>query len=407
MRSIALAALVFVLATTGASAGVVARIDISKQTMTVVEDGNVLYSWAVSTARSGYRTPRGSYRPIRMHKMWYSHKYHMSPMPYSIFFTGGYAIHGTHAMCAISGGRPRMVACDCIPTTRASSSGWCRSTARKTRGSSSSTEHPAPPGATRGASGNGGGVAELFGFERGAGGTPVVFLHGFGLSHRAWADVLGRIDPARHLIAFDLPGHAGSLGVPHGSAAVAAKSVLAELERRKIARAHLVGHSMGGAVAALVALREPARTASLTLLSPGGFGAEINGSLLRRYAVAIEEAEIAALLPPFFADGHRPPAGLAASIAKERRVAGATDALVAIVETFFDGATQKRLPISDLARLAMPKTILWGEEDQVLPARQAKELPDGFEIHLLEGVGHMLPLEAPDTIARSIAALSS
>ncbi len=95
MRSIALAALVFVLATTGASAGVVARIDISKQTMTVVEDGNVLYSWAVSTARSGYRTPRGSYRPIRMHKMWYSRKYEMSPMPYSIFFTGGYAIHGT------------------------------------------------------------------------------------------------------------------------------------------------------------------------------------------------------------------------------------------------------------------------------------------------------------------------
>jgi lipoprotein-anchoring transpeptidase ErfK/SrfK len=95
MRSIALAALVFVLATTGASAGVVARIDVSKQTMTVVEDGNVLYSWAVSTARSGYRTPRGSYRPIRMHKMWYSRKYDMSPMPYSIFFTGGYAIHGT------------------------------------------------------------------------------------------------------------------------------------------------------------------------------------------------------------------------------------------------------------------------------------------------------------------------
>ncbi len=72
MRSFALAALVFVLATTGASAGVVARIDISRQTLTVLEDGNVLYSWPVSTARKGYRTPRGTYRPIRMHKMWYS-----------------------------------------------------------------------------------------------------------------------------------------------------------------------------------------------------------------------------------------------------------------------------------------------------------------------------------------------
>jgi lipoprotein-anchoring transpeptidase ErfK/SrfK len=88
---------------------VVARIDISKQTMTVSEDGNVLYSWRVSTARSGYRTPRGNYRPTRMHKMWYSRKYDMSPMPYSIFFHGGYAIHGTDAVSHL--GRPASHGC--------------------------------------------------------------------------------------------------------------------------------------------------------------------------------------------------------------------------------------------------------------------------------------------------------
>jgi lipoprotein-anchoring transpeptidase ErfK/SrfK len=109
MRSILLAAFVFVLATTGASAGVVARIDISEQTMTVLEDGNVLYSWDVSTARPGYRTPRGAFRPIRMHKMWYSHKYDMSPMPYSIFFSGGYAIHGTEYLRNL--GRPASHGC--------------------------------------------------------------------------------------------------------------------------------------------------------------------------------------------------------------------------------------------------------------------------------------------------------
>ncbi len=109
MRSLALAALVFVLATTGASAGIIARIDISDQTMTVMENGNVLYSWSVSTARKGYRTPRGTYRPIRMHKMWYSHKYHMSPMPYSIFFHGGFAIHGTDAVKYL--GRPASHGC--------------------------------------------------------------------------------------------------------------------------------------------------------------------------------------------------------------------------------------------------------------------------------------------------------
>lgn len=99
MRALAIAVFVLAMATTGASAGVVvARIDISNQTMTVSEGGNVLYSWAVSTARKGYRTPRGSFRPVRMHKMWYSRKYDNAPMPYSIFFHGGYAIHGTDAI---------------------------------------------------------------------------------------------------------------------------------------------------------------------------------------------------------------------------------------------------------------------------------------------------------------------
>ena len=109
MRALVLAAFVFAMATANASAGVVARIDISKQTMTVSEDGAVLYSWRVSTARSGYRTPRGNFRPIRMHRMWYSRKYDNSPMPYSIFFHGGYAIHGTDAVSNL--GRPASHGC--------------------------------------------------------------------------------------------------------------------------------------------------------------------------------------------------------------------------------------------------------------------------------------------------------
>ena len=54
--------------------------------------------WRVSTAGKGYHTPTGSYRPTRMARMWYSRKYDNSPMPYSVFFRGGYAIHGTGAV---------------------------------------------------------------------------------------------------------------------------------------------------------------------------------------------------------------------------------------------------------------------------------------------------------------------
>lgn len=79
-----------------AKAGTVtARIDLSEQTMRVYVNGWPRYTWAVSTARPGYRTPVGAYRAQRLERMWYSRKYDLSPMPHSIFFKGGYAIHGT------------------------------------------------------------------------------------------------------------------------------------------------------------------------------------------------------------------------------------------------------------------------------------------------------------------------
>ena len=78
------------------AANLVAHIDISSQTMTVTKYGFVVHRWKVSTGRKGYYTPTGSYRPQRLARMWYSRKYDNSPMPYSVFFRGGYAIHGTN-----------------------------------------------------------------------------------------------------------------------------------------------------------------------------------------------------------------------------------------------------------------------------------------------------------------------
>jgi lipoprotein-anchoring transpeptidase ErfK/SrfK len=70
-------------------------IDISSQEMTVADGWHTIYSFDVSTGRKGHATPTGRFHPIRMHEMWYSSKYENAPMPYSIFFHGGYAIHGT------------------------------------------------------------------------------------------------------------------------------------------------------------------------------------------------------------------------------------------------------------------------------------------------------------------------
>ena len=80
------------------AASLEARVSIPDQTMTVTRYGKIVHTWKVSTARSGYKTPSGEWRPYRMHVMWRSIKYDNAPMPYAVFYDGGYAIHGTTAV---------------------------------------------------------------------------------------------------------------------------------------------------------------------------------------------------------------------------------------------------------------------------------------------------------------------
>ena len=92
-----------------AQAGIVVTVDKSSQRLSVVVDGVNRFDWPVSTARWGYETPNGSYRPERLERKWFSRKYDWSPMPYSIFFDGGYAIHGSYEVSRL--GRPASHGC--------------------------------------------------------------------------------------------------------------------------------------------------------------------------------------------------------------------------------------------------------------------------------------------------------
>ncbi len=91
------------------AASIVAKIDLSDQRMRVYINGFPRHSWPVSTARRGYRTPVGTFRPNRMYKRYFSKKYHGAPMPHSVFFYGGYAIHGTDQIKNL--GRPASHGC--------------------------------------------------------------------------------------------------------------------------------------------------------------------------------------------------------------------------------------------------------------------------------------------------------
>jgi lipoprotein-anchoring transpeptidase ErfK/SrfK len=88
---------------------VVARVDVSSQSMSVSVNGWSYGEWAVSTARKGYTTPRGNFGVQRLAAVYYSKKYDNSPMPHSVFFYGGNAIHGSYHIRQL--GRPASHGC--------------------------------------------------------------------------------------------------------------------------------------------------------------------------------------------------------------------------------------------------------------------------------------------------------
>ena len=79
----------------GARADLLVNISKSQQRLSVTVDGEEAFRWPISTGRKGYTTPSGSFHPIRLERHWYSHKYQNAPMPWSVFFHRGYAVHGT------------------------------------------------------------------------------------------------------------------------------------------------------------------------------------------------------------------------------------------------------------------------------------------------------------------------
>ncbi len=109
----------------------------------------------------------------------------------------------------------------------------------------------------------------IFYFERGAEGTPLLFIHGAGGAHSNWLTLIRALQP-RRCIALDLPGHGLSSGGGCNSieeyAGVVKTFVIPLLPNSKFA---LIGHSMGGLVSACFASQKPNLSAGVVLVSSG------------------------------------------------------------------------------------------------------------------------------------------
>ncbi len=245
---------------------------------------------------------------------------------------------------------------------------------------------------------------------------PIVMLHGISRSLEDWAPQHHRLTGYR-TIAVDMAGSGfsdrlpGRITLPRLAQAVV-ETVDALGEYRPL---HVMGNSLGGAVALQLLALEPQRVATLVLADSGGFGSEIHpilrlaalpviGRLATRYPTRASTRFIERTL---FAD---PSLVTKRQIDHALQIARHPGTGAVVHETARLTLTGRGIRpewraelIADASKHPRPTLIVWGDRDRILPARQfdaARRLLPHAEHHLFVGVGHMPQLESPDEFAQ-------
>lgn len=235
-----------------------------------------------------------------------------------------------------------------------------------------------------------------------AGGVPLVLIHGFGANSAAWNALRAHLDPSLPVVIPELPGHGRATALARPSLDALAEAVLSKLEEAGIGECHLVGHSLGGAVAAVLSASPAIRVRSLTLIAPAGLGPEIDAAFLDGFLAARTPESLAPWLERLVGNANTLPRGYAQAVLRERERLGVGAPLAALSTTLFPDGTQALRIAGDIAGFAGPLKVIWGRADRIIPARHGQFLPGHVACHGLDGIGHMPHVEAPALLARLI-----
>jgi pyruvate dehydrogenase E2 component (dihydrolipoamide acetyltransferase) len=231
---------------------------------------------------------------------------------------------------------------------------------------------------------------------------PLILLHGFGGDINIWVFNQGALSEAgRTVYALDLPGHGqSSKDVGRGDLDSFVEVLAGFMDEMGVQKAHLVGHSIGGAVAGSFALAHRERVASLVLIASAGLGEEINDDYIEGFIAANRRREMKNVLGLLFANPDLVTRQLVNDELRFKRMDGVDEALRAVADKIFPDGSQAEVP--DLSGLDVPILVIWGQDDQIIPVSHTENLPDGVRVEILEDTGHMPQMESAGRTNRII-----
>jgi pimeloyl-ACP methyl ester carboxylesterase len=227
----------------------------------------------------------------------------------------------------------------------------------------------------------------------------VIMVHGFAGDGRTWSRMAAQLRRAGLDVEMpDMPGHGTNL-----AEAIDVASLVTDLVARIKASpepVHLVGHSLGAAVATLAASAVSGQVASLTLLAPAGLGREIASDFVKGMAGVTAPGELEHLLH-YLGNGTPASDEMLAEMAQELR----RGRLVRLADALVGASGQKVAILRQIEKLAaeLPVSVIFGLDDKVIPASHATALPIDVSVHYVAGAGHMPQWDQPDALAALIS----
>lgn len=222
-------------------------------------------------------------------------------------------------------------------------------------------------------------------------GVPVVLIHGFSSELHSWDLTIGGLLRERPVIAVDLPGHGkSSKDVGTGTIRQLAEIVSKTLEKLGVSRFHLVGHSLGGAVALELSQLAADRVRSLALIAPAGLpGSELNRDFLDQIVDGERARDLRPALEQLFANASLASTELVDAMVQYKRIDGVQEALATLRDQLVD---QKPRSASELERF--PSTLaLWGVSDRIVTQPSAQSLPATWKVVTFANSGHLPQIE--------------